>query len=95
MFQFTLGASLAGAQSGGSGSTSNDNNTASPIKHVIVIIRENRSFDHVFATYKPVNGQTIDNLLSKQIIRFKDINSSCGMGNCRLGHSEELRGYIF
>ena len=29
--------------------------TTSPIKHVIVIIGENRSFDHVFATYKPVN----------------------------------------
>ena len=27
--------------------------TATPIKHVIVIIGENRSFDHVFATYKP------------------------------------------
>ena len=29
-----------------------------PIKHVIVIIGENRSFDHIFATYKPVHGQT-------------------------------------
>ena len=28
-----------------------------PIKHVIVIIGENRSFDHVFATYVPKNGQ--------------------------------------
>ena len=28
--------------------------TTSPIKHVIVIIGENRSFDHVFATYEPV-----------------------------------------
>jgi len=42
--------------------------TASPIKHVIVIIGENRSFDHVFATYKPKNGQTVSNLLSKGII---------------------------
>jgi phospholipase C len=40
----------------------------SPIKHVIVIIGENRSFDHVFATYKPAGGQTVDNLLSKGII---------------------------
>jgi spore coat protein A len=30
--------------------------TATPIKHLIVIIGENRSFDHVFATYKPKNG---------------------------------------
>lgn len=41
----------------------------SPIKHVIVIIGENRSFDHVFATYKPLNGQRVDNLLSKGIIK--------------------------
>ena len=39
-----------------------------PIKHVIVIIGENRSFDHVFATYKPVAGQTVWNLLSKHIV---------------------------
>jgi len=43
--------------------------TASPIKHVIVIIGENRTFDHVFATYKPKNGETVDNLLSKGIIK--------------------------
>lgn len=41
----------------------------SPIKHVIVIIGENRSFDHVFATYKPHTGQSVDNLLSKGIIK--------------------------
>ncbi len=41
----------------------------SPIKHVIVIIGENRTFDHVFATYKPLNGQRVDNLLSKHIIK--------------------------
>ena len=27
--------------------------TRTPIQHVIVIIGENRTFDHVFATYKP------------------------------------------
>jgi phospholipase C len=43
--------------------------TASPIKHAIIIIGENRSFDHVFATYKPVNaGETVLNLLSKGIV---------------------------
>ena len=43
--------------------------TKTPIQHVIVIIGENRTFDHIFATYKPVGSNTIDNLLSKQIIR--------------------------
>ena len=42
--------------------------TATPIQHVIVIIGENRSFDHVYATYKPAKGQTVSNLLSKGII---------------------------
>ena len=39
-----------------------------PIKHVIIIVGENRSFDHLFATYKPVKGEEVDNLLSKHII---------------------------
>ena len=42
--------------------------TASPIKHVIVIIGENRTFDHIFATYKPKAGESVDNLLSKEIV---------------------------
>src|SRR5580698_7454711 len=44
--------------------------TATPIKHVIVIIGENRSFDHVFATYVPKGGQTVHNLLSEGIIQL-------------------------
>src|SRR5499433_829236 len=43
-------------------------NTASLIKHVIVLIGENRTFDHVFATYKPRHGQSVSNLLSRGII---------------------------
>ncbi|MGH9493563.1 MAG: alkaline phosphatase family protein [Candidatus Sulfotelmatobacter sp.] len=42
--------------------------TLTPIKHVIVIIGENRTFDHVFGTYKPVIGETVSNLLSKGIV---------------------------
>ena len=50
-------------------SGSNDGNTKTPIKHVIVIIGENRSFDHLFATYRPVNkGETVLNLLSEGIV---------------------------
>ena len=33
-----------------------------------MIIGENRSFDHVFATYVPKNGETVNNLLSEGII---------------------------
>jgi phospholipase C len=43
--------------------------TTTPIKHVIVIIGENRTFDHVYATYKPKEGETVSNLLSKGIVK--------------------------
>ena len=43
--------------------------TVSPIKHVILIIGENRTFDHIFATYRPKKGESVDNLLSKKIIK--------------------------
>jgi phospholipase C len=42
--------------------------TRTPIQHLIVIIGENRTFDHVFATYKPKHGESISNLLSKGIV---------------------------
>jgi len=63
LFQFSLGGPVASAQDRSS-------ETATPIKHVIVIIGENRSFDHVFATYVPKPGQKVHNLLSEGIIRL-------------------------
>jgi len=43
--------------------------TASPIKHVIIIVGENRSFDHLFATYVPKRkNERVLNLLSEGII---------------------------
>src|SRR5580658_3348679 len=46
----------------------NDLDTTTPIKHVIVIYGENRSFDHLFATYRPRHGETVRNALSEGII---------------------------
>jgi phospholipase C len=43
--------------------------TATPIKHVVVVIGENRSFDHVYGTYVPKSGDSILNLLSEGIVR--------------------------
>src|ERR1700683_1054314 len=63
LFQFSLGGPVANAQD-------RSNETATPIKHVIVIIGENRSFDHVFATYVPTAGQKVHNLLSEGIIQL-------------------------
>jgi phospholipase C len=58
-------APVAAAAAAGESDT-NDGNTATPIKHVIVIIGENRTFDHLFATYKPVNsGETVSNCCRK------------------------------
>jgi phospholipase C len=43
--------------------------TATPIKHVIIIVGENRSFDHLFATYVPKReSERVMNLLSEGII---------------------------
>ncbi len=41
----------------------------SPIRHVIVIVGENHSFDNLFGTYRPARGQTVLNLLSEGIIK--------------------------
>jgi phospholipase C len=42
--------------------------TATAIKHVIVVIGENHTFDNVFGTYQPPAGQTVRNLLSEGIV---------------------------
>jgi phospholipase C len=69
------GSKSSASGSKGSASTSSstvasgpDSVTTSPIKHVVVIIGENRTFDHVFATYKPKGNQKVSNLLSKGIV---------------------------
>ncbi len=43
--------------------------TLTPIRHVILIIGENHTFDNLFATYRPPRGQTVWNLLSMGIVR--------------------------
>jgi phospholipase C len=66
VFQLAIGNSFAAPPA----PPSRDNDTTTPIKHVIVIIGENRSFDHVFATYvPPKKGETVNNLLSEGIIK--------------------------
>jgi len=41
---------------------------ATPIQHVIIIVGENHTFDNLFGTYQPKNGQKVSNLLSKGIV---------------------------
>jgi phospholipase C len=60
--QFSFGGLLVGS------AEAQTSNTVTPIKHVIVLIGENRTFDHVFATYQPKAGESVKNLLSEGII---------------------------
>src|ERR1700736_4397962 len=44
--------------------------TASPIKHVIIIVGEKRSFEHLFATYVPKSDdERVLNLFSERVIK--------------------------
>jgi phospholipase C len=61
--------------SGGLHAEPSSRRTETPIKHLLVIIGENQSFDHVFATYRAPSGDHVSNLLSKRII---DINGQPG-----------------
>jgi phospholipase C len=74
LFQFSRGAALAEAanekiETADKLKNEKEHKAQSPIQPVIIIGGENRSFDHVFATYKPKHGQKMDNLLSKGIIK--------------------------
>jgi phospholipase C len=73
----TLSASLAtliafpipaSAQNRSTDADNDHSRTETPIKHVIVLIGENRTFDHIFATYIPTSEDSVSNLLSKGII---------------------------
>jgi len=64
VFQFSLGGPLATSLQ-----AREKEHTRTPIKHVIVLIGENRTFDHVFATYAPKSHDSVSNLLSKGIIK--------------------------
>jgi phospholipase C len=65
VFQFSLGGPLAGTLQA---QEHEKDTTRTPIKHLIVLIGENRTFDHVFATYVPNGKDSVSNLLSEGII---------------------------
>lgn len=48
-----------------------DRLTTTPIKHVMLILGENRTFDSVFGTFRPRPGQQVKNLLSEGIVTVK------------------------
>jgi len=71
-----LALAIALISHGAQAADANDNNTTTPIKHVIVVIGENHSFDNLFATYQPPSGQSILNLLSEGIVTTKGAHGS-------------------
>jgi phospholipase C len=66
LIAFPIPASAQNHNDGGDGD--HRHRTETPIKHVIVLIGENRTFDHVFATYVPRSEDSVRNLLSEHII---------------------------
>jgi phospholipase C len=78
MLTTALGSVLIAVAAGGTATADDQDDsggrqTATPIKHVIVLIGENRSFDNLFGMYRPKQGQSVSNLLSRGIV------SSSGM----------------
>jgi phospholipase C len=66
---FSLLAATVGVADNKSQDAADSVKTESPIKHVIILIGENRGTDHTFGVYKPRGkNQTISNLLSKGIV---------------------------
>jgi phospholipase C len=71
---FGLGTGAIGAPGNdkkGDSNPSDQISTESPIKHVIILIGENRGLDHTFGVYTPKGkGQKISNILSKGIVNI-------------------------
>src|SRR5215472_12086096 len=68
MVATALTAAAAAASPGPAAIAAASMQTRTPIKHVVIIIGENHSFDNIFATYRPPGHQHIWNLLSRGIV---------------------------
>ena len=73
MLTTAFGGALIAAMAGLPAAADDENDhrgvrTDTPIKHVIVLIGENRSFDNVYGMYRPGKGESVFNLLSKGIV---------------------------
>lgn len=61
----TLAVALLLALQPGTFVASSASSTATPFKHVVVIMQENHSFDNYFGTYPTANGSLVDNVTSR------------------------------
>ncbi|MBV9717962.1 MAG: hypothetical protein JOZ77_01465 [Candidatus Eremiobacteraeota bacterium] len=66
LFAFAIAAGIVACSGGGSpagaplppGAQTRDASSPSPIKHVVIVIQENRSFDNLFSTFPGADGTT-------------------------------------
>ncbi|WP_066514320.1 alkaline phosphatase family protein [Bradyrhizobium macuxiense] len=85
--QFTAGPVLA--QDAQNWEHHGGHETKTPIKHVIVIVGENRSFDHVFGTYVPErHGESVMNLLSQGIVTLDSNKNAVPGPNFERAHQQ-------
>jgi phospholipase C len=67
-FAATLAVTLISANSHAAPDVMARIGTRTPIKHVIIVVGENVSFDTLFGTYMPPSGESVHNLLSQRIV---------------------------
>ncbi len=65
--------------------------TRTPIKHVIVLIGENRTFDHVFATYKPRKGNSLTTCCPRESSRKTELLAPTSRGRSSFRLSRRSR----
>ena len=68
MLQMSLAGPMVGSAQAKEHDGESGKQARTPIQHVIVIVGENRTFDHIFATYEPKKGESVNNLLSEHIV---------------------------
>jgi phospholipase C len=56
------GLQAGGDPGGGNGGGGSLGNSVSPVKRVVVVIMQNRSFDHLFGKYTAANGQSVNGI---------------------------------
>ncbi|MGO8916995.1 MAG: alkaline phosphatase family protein [Stellaceae bacterium] len=66
--KLAFAAALLGAAGPVFGQAPPEPKPTTPIEHLIVVVGENLTFDHLFATFRPPPGQQVANLLAKGIV---------------------------
>ncbi len=67
---------------------------SNPIRHVILVVQENRSFDNLFATFPGADGTTTGKTSNGQTVQLKqaDLSEICDFGHSRQGFVRDYDG---